>query len=278
MDLSPIEHIVYGLIAGLTEILPVSARAHSILMLKVLGAEKINGLPVLLIHISIFAAIYMSNQELLVKMSRARKLARIPKKKRKRPLDVRSLMDSRFLSTLIIPIVLVMLIYGRLSTVKYSLLVIAGLLFLNGVILYVPQFLPGSNRDARSLSRVEGFLMGLGGTLSVLPGLSGMGAALSIGSVCGVERSYALNMSLLMNMVFMVGLIIFDILGLITTGLGTLTFSIFLVYILAAAAAFVSTMIAIRIMRSLASSAGFHTFAYYCWGIALFAFILNLMA
>lgn len=278
MDLSPIEHIVYGLIAGLTEILPVSARAHSILMLKVLGAERINGLPVLLIHISIFAAIYMSNQELLVKMSRARKLARIPKKKRKRPLDVRSLMDSRFLSTLIIPIVLVMLIYGRLSTVKYSLLVIAGLLFLNGVILYVPQFLPGSNRDARSLSRVEGFLMGLGGTLSVLPGLSGMGAALSVGSVCGVERSYALNMSLLMNMVFMVGLIIFDILGLITTGLGALTFSIFLVYILAAAAAFVSTMIAIRIMRSLASSAGFHTFAYYCWGIALFAFILNLMA
>lgn len=278
MDLSPIEHIVYGLIAGLTEILPVSARAHSILMLKVLGAEKINGLPVLLIHISILAAIYISNQELLVKMSRARKLARIPKKKRKRPLDVRSLMDSRFLSTLIIPIILVMLVYSRLASIRYSLLLIAGLLFLNGIILYVPQFLPGSNRDARSLSRVEGFLMGLGGTLSALPGLSGVGAALSVGSVCGVERSYALNMSLLMNMVFIAGLIVFDILGLITTGLGALTVSLFLIYILAAAAAFVGTMIAIRIMRSLASSAGFHTFSYYCWGIALFAFILNLMA
>lgn len=278
MDLSAIEHIIYGFIAGLAEILPVSARAHSILMLRVLGAEKISGLPVLLIHISILAAIYSSNQELLIKMSRARRLARIPKKKRKRPLDVRSLMDSRFLSTLIIPVILVLLFYGRLVSIRYSLLVIAALLFLNGVILYVPQFLPGSNRDARSLSRVEGFLMGLGGVVSVFPGLSGVGTALSIGSVCGVERSYALNMSLLMNMVFVAGMIVFDILGLISTGFGALTFSLFLVYILAAAAAFVSTMIAIRIMRALASSVGFHSFAYYCWGIALFAFILNLMA
>lgn len=278
MEFSPIEHVIYGFISGLAEILPVSARAHSMLMLKVLGAEKINGLPVLLIHISILAAIYISNQELLVKMSRARKLARIPKKKRKRPLDVRSLMDSRFLSTLIIPVIIVMFFYGRIATIKFSLLVIAGLLFLNGAILYVPQFLPGSNRDARSLSRIEGFLMGLGGTFSVIPGLSGMGAALSVGSVCGVDRSYALNMSLLMNMVFMACLIVFDVLGLISAGFGALTFSLFLVYIFAAAAAFISTMIAIRIMRSLASSAGFHIFSYYCWGIALFAFILNLMA
>lgn len=278
MDLSAIEQIIYGFISGLTEILPVSARAHSVLMLKVLGAEKINGLLVLLIHISILAAIYVSNQEQLVKMSRARKLARIPKKKRKRPLDVRSLMDSRFLFTMILPVVLVLLFYRRITAINFSLLVIAAFLFINGMILYIPQFFPGSNKDARLLSRIEGLLMGIGGTLSVLPGLSGLGAAVSVGSVCGVERSYGLTMALLMNIVYLIGLIIYDALALFAVGLGGLTFSLFVTYVLAAAAAFVGTMLAIRIMRALASESGYHIFAYYCWGIALFAFILNLMA
>lgn len=278
MDLSAIEQIIYGFISGLTEILPVSARAHSVLMLKVLGAEKINGLLVLLIHISILAAIYVTNQEQLVKMSRARKLARIPKKKRKRPLDVRSLMDSRFLFTMILPVVLVLLFYRRITAINFSLLVIAAFLFINGMILYIPQFFPGSNKDARLLSRIEGLLMGIGGTLSVLPGLSGLGAAVSVGSVCGVERSYGLTMALLMNIVYLIGLIVYDALALFAVGLGGLTFSLFVTYVLAAAAAFVGTMLAIRIMRALASESGYHIFAYYCWGIALFAFILNLMA
>lgn len=278
MDLSAIEQIIYGFISGLTEILPVSARAHSVLMLKVLGAEKINGLLVLLIHISILAAIYVSNQEQLVKMSRARKLARIPKKKRKRPLDVRSLMDSRFLFTMILPVILVLLFYRRITAINFSLLVIAAFLFINGMILYIPQFFPGSNKDARLLSRIEGLLMGIGGTLSVLPGLSGLGAAVSVGSVCGVERSYGLTMALLMNIVYLIGLIVYDALALFAVGLGGLTFSLFVTYVLAAAAAFVGTMLAIRIMRALASESGYHIFAYYCWGIALFAFILNLMA
>ena len=270
MELSAFEHLIYGFISGLTGILPVSEGAHSILMLKVLGAEKISGLPVLLIHISALAAIYLSCRAQLVKMSRARRLAQIPKKRRKRPLDVRSLMDSRFLITMMFPVIVVLLFFRRIFQINFSLLAVAALLFLNGIILYVPQFLPGSNKDARSLSRVEGVLMGLGGSLSVLPGMSGVGVSISVGSVCGVERSYALNMTLMMNMAYLV--------GMFQTGFGLLTFQWIIIYILAAAAAFVSTTLAIRVMRALASNAGYHLFSFYCWGIALFAFILNLMA
>ena len=72
-------------------------------------------------------------------------------------------------------------------------------LFFNGIILYIPQFLPTGNRDSRTLSRVEGLLMGLGGAASILPGISAVGTAMSIGSVCGVERKYGLNMVLIMH-------------------------------------------------------------------------------
>ena len=278
MELSALEHLIYGIVAGLTDILPVSEKAHSMLLLKVLGAKSIGGLPVLLIHLGILAALYLSSQVQLVKMSRARRLARIPKKRRKRPLDLRSLMDSRFLTTMLLPVILVLLFYGRLSQVNFSLLAVSGLLFFNGIVLYVPQFLPGSNKDARSLSRVEGALMGLGGSLSVLPGMSGVGASVSIGSICGVERSYALNMTLMMHMAYVTGMIVYDVLGLFQTGLGQLSFQWVMIYLLAAAGGFVSATVAIKAMRSLVTRPSYAVFAYYCWGIALFAFILNLMA
>ncbi len=278
MDLSGFEHLIYGFLSGLTEIFPVSARAHSTILLKVLGAEKISNLPVLLIHIAILAGIYFSSKAQLVKMTRARRLARVPKKRRKRPLDICSLMDSRFLLTMMLPVLLADILYGRLSNIQFGLLAISLLLFVNGIFLYIPQFFPGSNKDARSLSRIEGIVMGLGGSLSVVPGLSGIGAAVSIGSLYGVERSYALNMSLMMNMVYLAGMVVYDILNIIRYGVGLLSFQWFLSYILAAAFAFAGTMLAIRLMRKLAADKGYYIFSYYCWGIALFTFILNLMA
>ena len=269
MELSGLEHLIYGLVSGLTEIFPVSARAHSTLILKVLGAERISNVPVLLIHIAILAAIYIS--------SRA-ELARIPKKRRKRPLDICSLMDSSFLLTMTIPVVVMDVLYNRISGISFSLLAISLLLFLNGVILYIPQFFPGSNKDARSLSRIEGFVMGIGGTLSVIPGLSGICGATSAGSLMGVERKYAFNMTLMMSMAYFAGMIVYDVLAIVQTGMGILTFQWVLTYLLTAVFAFIGAMAAIRLMRMLAAGDGFSYFAFYCWGIAIFTFILNLMA
>ena len=278
MELNWLESIIFGLLSGLGEILPVSARAHGILLLKIFGAEDNSQLFYLLVHLAILAAVYISCQTQIVRYLRARSISRIPKKKRKRPLDTRSLMDFRMLRTMVIPVILAFIFYNRCQGIGQKAVWLSVLLFLNGVILYIPQFLPGSNKDSRTLTRLEGLLMGLGGAASVLPGISGVGASLSIGSVCGVERTYARNMTLLMEIVVLVGLIVYDIIGIISVGLGTLSFLILIKYLLSAAAAFAGAYLGIRILRALADEAGFSVFAYYCWGAALFAFILNLLA
>ena len=248
------------------------------MLLKIFGAEYNSQLFYLLVHLAILAAVYISCQTQIVRYLRARSISRIPKKKRKRPLDTRSLMDFRMLRTMVIPVILAFIFYNRCQGIGQKAVWLSVLLFLNGVILYIPQFLPGSNKDSRTLTRLEGLLMGLGGAASVLPGISGVGASLSIGSVCGVERTYALNMTLLMEIVVLVGLIVYDIIGMISVGLGTLSFLILIKYLLSAAAAFAGAYLGIRILRALADEAGFSVFAYYCWGAALFAFILNLLA
>ncbi len=83
---------------------------------------------------------------------------------------------------------------------------------------------------------------------------------------------------MLMNMAVTVCLAVYDVLGILSNGIGALSFTILLKYILASGAAFLSTVLAIKIMRTLAKNIGFNIFVYYCWGIALFTFIINLVA
>lgn len=278
MDLDWFQSVMYGLFAGITEILPVSSRAHSTILLKVFGRAGTDQLSQLLIHVCVLAALYYASQTQIIRVSRALSLARVPKKRRKRPLDTKSLMDYRLWRTMIIPVILGYLLYNKVSVLDGKLVLVSLFLFINGIILYIPQFLPGCNKDSRTLSRIDGLLMGLGGALSIFPGISGIGAAVSVGSFRGVDRTYALNVSLLMSCVIMVCLIVLDVMALISFGIGAVTFVEVLKYVVSAAAAFVGAMLGIRLMRMLIAGSGFYLFSYYCWGLALFAFILNLMA
>ncbi len=276
MNLNLLESAVYGLFSGVTEILPVSGQAHRNLMLQLLGETGEQGLLGLMIHAGILAALYYSCQNHILRIVRARKLSRIPKKRRKRPLDSRSLMDFSLLKTMAVPAVLALLLYGKVSVLNGNRILLSGLLFVNGLILYVPQYLPGSNRDSRTLSRVEGLWMGLGGAISILPGISTTGAAASAASVCGVDRAYGLSMTLLLAMVMTIGRMVYDVLGIAAVGLSGISFTAVLGYILAGIGAFAGAFAAIRIMRYLSQKTGYGIFAFYCFGLSLFTFILHL--
>ena len=277
MDLNWLQSLLFGLVSGLTDILPVSAQAHSTLLLKFFGVKSTTNLLALLLHLSVLAALYLSSQGQFVKMNRARALARVPKRKRKRPLDVRSMMDWSLVKTMLVPTVIGLFLYQYAKNIQTSLLTIALFLFINGVILYVPQFLPGSNKDSRTLSRLEGFAMGCGCAVSILPGISTVGMVVSVGSVCGVERVYSLNMAFIIKMFLMAGLVVYDVLGILSGGMEALTFSLVVRYLMMALVSFAAAMGSIRLLRRLAADHGFALFGVYCWGLALFIFILNLV-
>lgn len=277
MELSWLKSCILGLLSGLFDIFPVSAQAHSVLLLKFFGLKSSSDLINLLIHMGVLGALYYNSHTQLIRFSRARALARVPKRKRKRPLDVRSMMDWSMLKTMMIPALIGVYLRKFTAGLQSNLMLIAWFLFLNGVILYLPQFFPTSNRDSRTLSRVEGLLMGLGGMISAVPGISAIGATTSIASVCGVDRTYGFNMAVLMDMSIMAGLMVHDILGIMANGIGAISFVILVRYILSAAAAFCGATFGIKLMRKLALEKGFSIFGIYCWGLALFTFVLNLI-
>ena len=278
MKLNWFESILYGLFSGLTDILPVCAQAHKALMLKFFGIKGNMELLDLLIHLAIAAALYLNCRNHLLRMARANALSRVPKKKRKRPLDMRSMMDMSLLKTMLVPVILGLLLHKQGAKLQGNLVLLSVFVLINGIILYIPQYFPSGNKDSRTLSRVEGLLMGLGGAVSVVPGISAMGVATSIGSLCGVDRTYCLNMTLMMNLFLTIGLIIYDVMGILDAGIGTISIFILLRYIMTTAIAFGSATIGIRLMRQFSESNGYSIFGFYCFGQALFTFILNLMA
>ena len=272
-----LESIVFGFISGLSDVLPVSSQAHKAIVLKIIGEHTENPVLRLFIHIAVLAAFYYSCANHIMRIMRQLRLSRIPKRRRKRPLDIQTLMEFRLVRTMIIPVVLSLLLYSRTSVWGMKLQLTALFLLLNGVILYLPNLLPTGNKDARSMSGLEGLLMGLGAAVSVLPGVSAVGGALSVASVCGAERRFAFNITCLLQMVLTVCLIGFDLVAVFAAGLGGMTLMMIIVYVLAAAAAFAGTYLGIRFMRILAVNIGFSVFAYYSFGAALLSFMLYLM-
>lgn len=278
MNFGWLESLIFGVITGLAEILPVSALAHNKVIVKFMGRGNASAMMSLFIHLGILGALYFSCLPHILKMIRAKNMARIPKRKRKRPLDTKSLMDLSLWITMMIPVVLGLLLFRQMKNLVSNMIIMATFLFLNGLILYLPQFLPSGNKDCRNLSRVEGLFVGLGGALFSIPGLSGIGTALSVASISGIDRKYGLSMVLLMQMGVVFGESVYDLMDMISGGVGRISVMILFSYLLAAAASFLGAFLAVRLLRFLAEGKGYGCFAYYCWGAALFTFVLSLMA
>ena len=278
MDLNWFQSLIFGLVSGLTDILPVSAQAHKAILLKLFGLGSEPVILRFMIHIATFAGLYYCCQGHILRISRQLRLARIPKKRRKRPLDTRTLMDYKLLRMMILPIIISFIFYPKLAGWNHSLNWIALFVLLNAVIMYLPVLMPSGNKDSRSFSPFEGLLMGFGGAAAIVPGLSSVGSTLTIFQLRGADRTFALNMTLLLHMAVTAAMVVMDIVTMSSVGIGLISFTAIVYCILAAAAAFAGVFLGIRVLQILAINVGFNMFAFYNLGLALFSFILFLTA
>ena len=155
------QSIIFGLISGLSDVLPISSQAHKAIVMKLFGVNGEDPILRLVIHAAILAALYYSCSSHIQRIIRQLRLSRIPKKRRKRPLDVRTIMEFRLLRTMIIPVLLSLLLMNHTAHWNNKLSMTAVFLLLNGVILFLPSLVATGNKDARSMSALDGLLMGL---------------------------------------------------------------------------------------------------------------------
>ncbi|MBQ8238433.1 MAG: hypothetical protein IJZ39_09840 [Oscillospiraceae bacterium] len=277
MELSWLQSLVMGLFSGLTDILPVSSQAHQTLLLTFFGGTQIHPALRLVMHAAVVITLLFSCWGQIGRIRRQVRISRQPKRRRTRAIDMAAFLDSRIIQTSVWTIVPAVLLYGITSRLQGSLLWLAVLSLLNAVILYLPGLFPTADKDSRLVTPGESLLMGIGTGAAVLPGISSVGVSYSVGILHGVDRTYMIHLSLMMHMVFTVGLMLHDVLDLLTMGSLALDGGAMLCCGLGACAAAAGTALGVRILKRVAGKAGLTGFSFYSFGVALLSFILYLV-
>ena len=277
MNMNWLESLIYGIVSGLTEFLPVSSQAHRILVLKLFGAGAESPLLRLVVDCALLAALLNGCKGTLRHLRKERQLMKAPKRSRLRRPDARSIMEWKLLKVAAIPMLIGIVLCSRLGSAVTGLNFTALFLIVNGILLYFPAYISKANKDASSLSPLDSLLIGLSGILSVFPGISRIGAGSAVSVSRGADWAYTGHFCLLLSIPALAVLILLDIIALAGAGIGTVSFMIVLNYLLSAAGTYFGAFYSIQLLRFLTAKGGFTDLSYYCWGMALFSFILYLV-
>ena len=127
--------LIFGILSGFGEFLPVSADAHQQLFSYVTGVgNELLGFR-LICHISVLVVLLFSCRPRLRHLSRERKIAAAPSKRRRRQPDKLALMDLRMLRTAAVPMLLAFVLFVKAQQLTQKLWVLALLWTVNGLIL-----------------------------------------------------------------------------------------------------------------------------------------------
>ncbi|MBP5538817.1 MAG: undecaprenyl-diphosphate phosphatase [Bacteroidales bacterium] len=262
-----LEALILGLIQGLTEFLPVSSSGHLMIGQRLLGTQLEGGedlLFVVLVHAAtVLATIVVFRRQI---WGLLKDLFRFQYN------DGTDYILKIGLS--MIPVMVVGLffkdrveaLFSSMTVVGVCLLITALLLFLSDHYNKLKGLCCGScaakdtTGGRNGISWWQAFVIGLGQSLAVLPGLSRSGTTISTGLLSGVKRSEVAQFSFLMVLVPILGEAFLDVLkgDIFSTQIGAIPL------ICGFAAAFVSGLFACRVMIALVKKARLSWFAVYC--------------
>lgn len=268
--MSLLQSILYGLISGLSELMPVSSVAHQSFLRELFGAPK-DPVMDMLVHISVLVALYFGSQDLIDTFRREQHLLA----RRSSANGTRGHLF-RFVRTAGFAIAVLLVFFTYTGSKSYSFLTVSLFCLINGVLLFIPGRMVQCNKDARHMTALDSILFGLFGALSAFPGFSRIGMCTSYAVARGADRQHALNWALLISVPALVLMAIMDFIA-IFTAVPAITFITVVGYVFAIAASFLGGYYSITIMKFLAVKVGYSAFAYYSWGMALFSFVLYLI-
>jgi len=274
---SILESALYGILSGLTELLPISAQAVQILMLRLFGVSGREPVRDLLVHLAALAGLVVACRGFLGKLIRESRTAQMIHLSMQHMHEFRCLYYLRLVKTAAVPMLIGMVLSLLTRTWEMDLLFVVLFSVLNGILLFIPDRIPQGNKDARSMSSIEAVLIGIGGALSCLPGVSRVGGSMTLAAACGADKKHSVNWALLLSIPALCALVVLDIFAIIQVGFGIFTGWVFLGYIVSALCAFAGAYLSVTMVRAWVVRSGFSGLSYCAWGMAVFMFILYLI-
>ncbi|MBR4016952.1 MAG: undecaprenyl-diphosphate phosphatase [Oscillospiraceae bacterium] len=262
----------------MTEFIPVSSRGHQGILRCLFGIETRNSFQELLVHIGVLLSVFIGCREVIARLRREQKILSGSSRKKYKSVDNRNVFDLRLLKTATVPMLLVLLLTIVTRKMDNNLLWIMGFLLINGIVLLLADYTQHGNRDSRTMTGLDGIVIGILGGLSAFPGISRTGFISAYTAARGADGKCILNWSVLLTIPAILFYICLDLAGIFSNGLGVLNFSVFVGYFMSGVAGFLGGYLGISILGVILNHYSFSRFAYYSMGASLFSFILYLIS
>jgi len=257
--------LLLGLLQGLTEFLPVSSSGHLVIVQHLLGVGGDMFFFDVVVHgATLLAVVVYFRRELKVLL---RSLLGLPGEA---PVELpcataKSLWLSLVVGT--VPAVLVGLtLKSEIESLFASRQAAPAFLLLTGVFLLVTR----SRRDSeRGVSAGTAFLIGLAQGLAILPGISRSGWTIGAAILIGVNRRKSVQFSFLLSIPAVAGALLYELVQA-----GSVEGQAVSAVLAGAAIAFLSGLLAIRILFGFSSRGRLELFGLYCLAAGTFAFLI----
>ncbi|MDR2287060.1 MAG: undecaprenyl-diphosphate phosphatase [Prevotellaceae bacterium] len=259
------EAFILGIVQGLTEFLPVSSSGHLLLSKEILGIDNNGGTT---FEVLVHAATVLSTVTVF-RNDIAKLLAGLFKFEYNR--------ETEYVLKIVVSMIPVMVIGLFFRSEVETLFgkgpaLVGSMLLLTAVLLLFSHF---ARKGEKPVSYSNAFVIGLAQACAVLPGLSRSGATISTGLLLGNNRNEIARFSFLMVLVPILGEAFLDLIGgdfspaksritalpLITGFIG----------------AYVSGLLACKLMIKLVSQVKLYWFAIYCAAVGITAIIYSII-
>jgi len=266
--------MIFGLVQGLTEFLPVSSSAHLDIYRFISGVQFAQDEDVAffaVLHLGSLAAILLVFRDDVVRLLRA--LPGMVKKVctgRMRTFRLYEKLNF-LLAVSTVPAALFGLLFeDRINAVFGNLTMVGIFLILTGVVLWATRFMAAGNRGIREMNLPSALAVGLAQVLAIFPGVSRSGMTISSGLLLGFDREIAARYSFLLGLPVIAGA------GLLKLGrLQAAPASSWGYICIGVVFAFVGSYAALRILLAWVRAGKLYWFAPYVWTVGIVLIVMQ---
>ena len=251
--------IIYGIIQGLTEFLPVSSSGHLELAKAIMQDDSL-AKESMLMTVVLHAATALSTIVIFRK-----EIGQIFKGLFQFKANEESAFSLKIVLSMI-PAVAVGLLYDDVIESFFSgkILLVGSMLIVTGLLLFLAD---KAKKTEKKVGIPESIIIGIAQAIAILPGISRSGATISTSVLLGIDRTRAARFSFLMVIPIILGKMAKDVLSgdISSESIAVVPLSIGFI------AAFLSGMVACTWMINLVKRSKLSYFAIYCFVIGIIA-------
>ncbi len=248
-----LQAVLWGLVQGLTEFLPVSSSGHLVLVPAALGVEPPDLATTAVLHLGTLLAVLAYYRRDVVAMLRFDEHAR-------------RLWWLIILGT--VPALIGLVVEKQLEVIQESVHLVASALLVTGVVLLISTRVPKRSRRLEEGTWIDALTIGVAQAFALIPGISRSGMTITTGLGRGLDREQAARYSFLLAVPAIAGGGLLELLKLSSAGGFTST-----VWVAMAVAA-VSGYLAIAGLIRVLVRRGLLPFAIYCFVVGVLALVL----